>query len=465
MVSFSCEACGDVLTKKKLDPHRNRCRGATFTCIDCMVYFPGTEYRAHTSCMTEEQKYQGALYRPKKGKTAPAPTPNPDLHAAPQNMAQPAYVEDAADDYDSWRNYEQRSDDDSQSVADPPPEAPTPPSAREPSVNVFDFLVTNPTPTASNVSLPAAAPVQLSEDTQLVRFDPEANRLATTLEESDQSMVQYGSGPVPVSNFETPAPKTERRKVKDGDREAKKDKKRKRLHIETDHVMTDAPPVLHSGLTGGMNRLMSRPTVFPPSPDYSGGDAAETPASPLKKSKSKHHRSSRPAESFSTSLMAILSAGSKPKASSSTTKKRTKTKTKSSSSPSSSDKKKKKAKTKRTSSGDGTKALEAPKEPKLLEFRPTSSSKGGSGDDNTAMVIYKPPAEHFLSFVNKGPDSARGCSVNKALKRFHRERSAASGGDAGGTSSSSKLMEEKELWRSLRMRRNDRGEVVLFSLD
>lgn len=40
--------CGDVLTKKKLDPHRNQCYGATYTCIDCMVYFEGTSYRAHT---------------------------------------------------------------------------------------------------------------------------------------------------------------------------------------------------------------------------------------------------------------------------------------------------------------------------------------------------------------------------------------------------------------------------------
>jgi hypothetical protein len=60
------------------------------------------------------------------------------------------------------------------------------------------------------------------------------------------------------------------------------------------------------------------------------------------------------------------------------------------------------------------------------------------------MVLFKPRAEHFLSFVNKGPESERGCSVNKALKRYHRERS-----DSGA--SLSKLMEEKELWRSLRM--------------
>ncbi|KAL2198972.1 hypothetical protein P885DRAFT_75384 [Corynascus similis CBS 632.67] len=442
MVSFSCEACGDVLTKKKLDPHRNRCRGATFTCIDCMVYFPGTEYRSHTSCMTEAQKYQGALYRDKKtkGQTAQATPQNQNNNNTDSNaMVQPAYVEDAAEDYD-WRNYEQRSDDDDHSIADPPPEAPTPPSAleaveaTEAQVNVFDFLVANPTPTASHVSLPATAPIQLSEDTQLVRFDPEANGMVETLESAD-AMVQYGTGPVP-SKFETPAPKTARKKVKDSDRDAKKDKKRKRLHIETDHIMTDAPPVLHSGLTGGLNRLM-RPTVFPPSPDYSGGDVAETPASPLKKSKSKHHRSGRPSESFSNSLMAMITAGSKPKSSS---KKRTKTKSSSTSS-----KKKKRS----------SKSLEAPKEPKLLEFRP--STKDGK-DESGTMVVYKPPAEHFLSFVTKGPDSERGCSVNKALKRYHRERSAS------GTSVS-KLMEEKELWRSLRMRKNDRGEIVLFSID
>jgi cell growth-regulating nucleolar protein len=393
--------------------------------------------------MTEAQKYQGALYREKKGKaqSAPAPAPAPAQNAnsstAQNTMAHAAYVEDVAEDYDSWRDYEQRSDDDDQSVADPLPEAPTPPSAVEPEghVNVFDFLVANPTPTASHVSLPATAPIQLSEDTQLVRFDPEANGIADTFEEQ-AAMVQYGAGPVPT-HFETPAPKAARRKVKDTDKEAKKDKKRKRLHIETDHIMTDAPPVLHSGLTGGMNRLMSRPTVFPPSPDYSGGDVAETPASPLKKTKSKHHKSSRATETLSNSLMAMIAAGSKPKAS----KKRTKTK--SSSTPS-------KPKKKRTA-----KTLEAPKEQKLLEFRP--GSKDGK-EENGALVVYKPPAQQFLSFVTKGPESERGCSVNKALKRYHRERSAAGSG-------ASKLMDEKELWRSLRMKKNDRGEIVLFCID
>ena len=33
-----------------------------------MVHFWGTEYRAHTSCMSEAQKYQGHLYRGEKKK-------------------------------------------------------------------------------------------------------------------------------------------------------------------------------------------------------------------------------------------------------------------------------------------------------------------------------------------------------------------------------------------------------------
>ena len=34
-----------------------------------MVHFQGTDYRSHTSCMSEAQKYQGHLYRgEKKGK-------------------------------------------------------------------------------------------------------------------------------------------------------------------------------------------------------------------------------------------------------------------------------------------------------------------------------------------------------------------------------------------------------------
>ncbi len=60
-----------------------------------------------------------------------------------------------------------------------------------------------------------------------------------------------------------------------------------------------------------------------------------------------------------------------------------------------------------------------------------------------------------MSFVNKGPESDKGCSMNKVLKRYHRQRSA-NGGSSG------KGDEEKELWRTLRLKKNDRGEIVVF---
>lgn len=68
MVSFSCEVCNDTVIKKKLDQHTQRCRGAYFTCIDCSTTFSGTEYRGHTQCISEAEKYEKALYKGKKAK-------------------------------------------------------------------------------------------------------------------------------------------------------------------------------------------------------------------------------------------------------------------------------------------------------------------------------------------------------------------------------------------------------------
>ncbi|KFA46662.1 hypothetical protein S40293_09561 [Stachybotrys chartarum IBT 40293] len=458
MVSFSSDfqACGDVLTKKKLDPHRNRCRGATFTCIDCMVHFPGFEYRTHTvskatflyagpyladaqlqSCMTEDQKYQGALYKEKNTKKPKNNKPDPELteplEELEKAMPPQPYVEDVGEDkeYESWDDYQGQTDDE-KSPTEPPPEAPTPPSAMDDPVNVFDFLVaTGQTPNASNLNLPREeSPLDVGESTSLVRYEYREEEYIdgpTLMEDDDddEPLVQYGTGPVPTGEFVTPAPKTERRKTKDG--ELKKDKKRKRLHVEIpgDQVMTDAPPVLHSGLTGGLNRLM-RP-VLPPSPDYSGGDGADpSPASPLKKTKSKHHKNGQ----ISNSLFGMIAGTAKPKT-------------------------KKKSSKKHSHRHREEKEKEKEKQPKLIEYRPNSKdSKNGHGEGQ--MIIYKPRADVFLSFVNKGPESERGCSMNKALKRFHRERQA-----AGSTNAKGK--EEKELFKSLRLRRNERGEIVVFS--
>ncbi|KAG0643391.1 hypothetical protein HOY80DRAFT_1020221 [Tuber brumale] len=68
MVSFSCEICSDILKKPKLDSHAARCRGAYYTCIDCSKTFVEGQWKGHTSCISEAEKYQGSFYKPEKGK-------------------------------------------------------------------------------------------------------------------------------------------------------------------------------------------------------------------------------------------------------------------------------------------------------------------------------------------------------------------------------------------------------------
>jgi cell growth-regulating nucleolar protein len=66
-------------------------------------------------------------------------------------------------------------------------------------------------------------------------------------------------------------------------------------------------------------------------------------------------------------------------------------------------------------------------------------------------------AHHFLSLVSSG--SERGCSVNKTLKRFHRNLSYEYDEEEDRDR---RFDDEKDLWRALRLRRNDRGEIVVF---
>lgn len=447
-----------------------------------MVHFRGTEYRSHTvrshdcilvfrstvpvltptsqSCITEEQKYQGALYKNKKAKTNNSnnntnnsnhqfnetAANNASSAAQPDhNMMQQPYVEDMPEGFADGE-YEDVSDD-----ANPRavlPEAPSPPlGPAEGHVNVFDFLDSSATPNASTLQFPPANHAAANGETQLVRYEggggDDPDESAQMVDDNPQAMVQYGTGPVPAARepYQTPAPRTERRKTGS---ELKKDKKRKRLHLDTDHIMADAPPVLHhSGLTGGLNRMMA--PVFPPSPDYSGGDAADpSPSSALmmKKKKKKKQpeqsksKTSKRESSIGSNLLAFMGAGGAA----------TKSKTK-----------KRKVSSSSRKSSSHHRSSEREKVPKLIEYRPNSGGDDKDGDDDRQMVVYRPRADLLLSYVDKGPDSERGYSMRKALRQYHRERNASS--DCLG-----KATEEKELWRSLRMRKNDRGEIVLFGL-
>ncbi|KAF2630882.1 hypothetical protein BU25DRAFT_250465 [Macroventuria anomochaeta] len=494
MVSFSCENCGDVLTKKKLDPHRNQCYGASYTCLDCMVHFPGTSYRTHTACITEDQKYQGKLYKEKKPKGQQQR--NNAQALTPRN----AHVQGATEA------------DNAVALVDAPPRAPTPPPAAHslgyheqaalPSVNVFDFLDNSETPSARRTEsrmIEDSAPPAYTETPMPAIADVMSFQLP-----DDASFVQtgfaYGDKPVHPSNerfdsYTTPAPKSRKsKKDKDVETSSKKsERKRKRspaeldlsavrAQEEKDTMMEDAPPMLHSGLTGGLNRLLARPE-FPPSPDDSG-DFANSPLSPMKRAKQGTSKAlMRAQRDWEIQQQKEKKVEIKEERERQKGEKKEKKEKKEKERGREKERKERKASTalvkirpKKKTDGSpqirrrrqySSSVSPAPREhkPKAIEYSRSSSSS--PAPDGNGQLVVRPEAgelalpistraELFMSFINKGPESGRGVSVNKALKRYHRERHERREDDLH------KADEEKELWKDIRLKRNDRGEIVLF---
>lgn len=277
----------------------------------------------------------------------------------------------------------------------------------------------------------------------------------------------YGEEPVPVApdspmvEYITPAPKHRKNDSMDSlyanhnSQRKSTDKKRKRAHVEEldltasrhssqapEVVMADAAPaILHSGLTGGLNRMLSK-SKFPPSPDYTKEDPS--PPSPIKRSK-RTVRDSK-GEGISRSRNGALvkvrkhrsSDESRPRKRRSSDEFRPRKHHRSHHSP------EQRSRTKQ-------KAIEDRPQRKAIEYHPSQHH----ADDSQQLVVYKSRAELFMSFVTKGPDSEQGYSFHKALKRYHREREELGLGCGKGE-------EEKELFRNLRLKRNERGEVVVF---
>lgn len=372
------------------------------------------------------------------------------IHDAASIVPRKAYVEDAPD-IDSGNAV---------AIVDAPPPAPSPPSAvparpAQP-VNVFDFLVAEDTPNASNVSLGGS-----KEQMRMVEHAPplfEAGNRSRDERESDDDVHEYdlgyeengytyGTDPVPVVKsleYQTPAPKSHingsRESIYelDGTERKSTDKKRKRHHVEEldltaarrpsqeqDEIMADAPPtVLHSGLTGGLNRLLSK-TKFPPSPDYSGNEPS--PVSPVKRTK---QIAPKERGRKATSALVRIRKVSSSRRTSDESRPR---------------------KHHRSHHHEDAPSERPKRKLKAIEYAPKTPTT--RTDSNQQLILFRSRAELFMSFVTKGPESDSGCSINKALKRYHRER---------GVQGLGKVEEEKELWKSLRLRRNERGEVVLL---
>ena len=68
MVYFVCMQCQETLKRNAVDKHCLRCRQCwDLCCVDCNKIFSGDDFRKHVTCISEAERYQGALYRPKKG--------------------------------------------------------------------------------------------------------------------------------------------------------------------------------------------------------------------------------------------------------------------------------------------------------------------------------------------------------------------------------------------------------------
>ena len=231
--------------------------------------------------MTEAQKYDGGV-RWEKAKRKSVTISDP------AQISRQPYVEDAPD-----------ADDGTLAIISVPPQAPSPPPSAPPTlpskpVNVFDFLVDDETPNASRVSVAAS-----KEPMRMVEHAPPIFQTATPSpqEKDDEKFRErgysYGVQPVHAqsNHYETPAPKAYMYQVSNETKST--DKKRKRQVEDLDLTQARRPsqemdeemdvdgsaevseaPVLHSGLTGGLNKLLSS-SKFPPSPDYSGSSGAD----------------------------------------------------------------------------------------------------------------------------------------------------------------------------------------------
>ena len=396
--------------------------------------------------MSEEQKYQGSLYKEKPAKQAKKSV---KISEPPSQTPRKAYIEDAPDE-DTGNAV---------AVVDVPPAAPTPPSAVPPvqnqSINVFDFLVPSDTPNASKTSLEVTKEsvkiVEQSSSTIGNGYRPAG--LGIDEEAYEKYGFTYGTEPVPVAKgrqkveYFTPAPKSVHMhkpsadstySLEDSERKST-DKKRKRAHAEdlelaaprrpnheTDHMMDDAPaPILHSGLTGGLGRLLTK-SKFEPMDELPNSD--HDPPSPVK------HLIKPPA---------VKEKDRGRKAGTVWVKVRKRR---------SSDESRPRKQHRSHHESDKHSHHDHRPKRKAIEYHSQSQQ---ADDSQQQLVLYKTRAQLFSSFVTKGPESEQGYSLHKALKRYHRER-----GDEG--LGLDKVDEERELFKALRLKRNDRGEIVVF---
>ncbi|KIW01767.1 hypothetical protein, variant [Verruconis gallopava] len=396
-------------------------------------------------------------------------------------------------------------------LVDAPPRAPSPP----PKFNVFDFMIpAGDTPTNSTHPLesPPSSPSSSEASTDSSSDeDEESDPDSMDTDENDpvvdaaeaareymkqellkqgytfggaeqvryehfQSYAQFPPSPAGQSGqYETPAPKPHHNRnisTTSVDSTTKEStKKRKRGHPEEldlssaraykangDVVMTDVTAPLHSGLTGGLNRLLSRPELPPSPPDV------DSPQSPLKRSKQARIEDRQTKDKDKKRAEKLKEKEAKKSKSKEEKKKDKKDKKNVSSSVAVKDLKNGQWVRRRSRKDSSMQQTDQPasdqdatptaRKQLAIEYKPDGDDKLRPTSNNAVVLHNKKSiarAEVFLSASEKDLDSERGCSLNKALKRYYRDNGQRKN-----------ARDEKELFKTLRMRRNDRGELVLF---
>lgn len=226
--------------------------------------------------------------------------------------------------------------------------------------------------------------------------------------------------PPPPGSLRTPAPQHHQApELSRSDSQ----KKRKRSPTNDTTSSTQQNSTLHSGLTGGLNRMLNAPEVEP---------GRSTEASPL--SPKKRHK--RSAEEPSTTY-----------------------KTKEVEKPA----KKRQRETSHATSASMSTALVSTKSKRERDHSSQRSSQAPTGrrlltHPTTTQEKHQARSEFFLSLIDKDHRSVKGQSIWGALKSFHEGRREGAGRDEVA-----RLEEEKRLLRGLRCRINRQGEVVLFA--
>ena len=374
------------------------------------------------SCMTEVQRYGGSQQKPKNPK-------HPKHEAQPDNQIARVQV---------------------------PPPAPSPPPAAPP-VNVFDFLVPDPSSrdrspslSSSSVGSHAAAGQSSISDSgyaTVERRPPEARPPKNPVPDEAFS---YGEGPIPKSlrkydseldwfmkeqnstaslpPHRTPA--SQRMLEEDpGSQSHSTDKKRKRQQEDIDmngsrkhsDNISEQQRILHSGLTGGLGKMLGKSDSRHVEP---------SPLGPKKRSKvSKKDEGSRTFEDERKHRHRQPEEESHHQ----------------------------RRKKHHENSGE-TKAIEGRKGLKTTDLPPQSKQSG-------VKKIYHSHSEFFLSLVDKDHRSHKGQSIWGTLKMFHEGLDADRDGDEASDldEGAKRDREQRRLLKGLRMKVNKNSQIVLFS--